>query len=686
MQKITFFFFFFFGVVISNYGQKNEAFCAELEALSQTVAELHYQARPIDDSLSAAVFNLFLENLDEDKRLFNQEQIAKFKEKDYLKLDDYIKNNDCRFLNTYILQLEKSIAHAKQSLEKLREQPLDFSGTLKLKFSPENEHRYSKNKATQTTYWKKRISYELITNLTEEDSLLSSVKKTLAEEQHERKNKLIDQQLCLLEETSNQFGGLQKFVEKQFLNAFAHYQDPHTTYLDRSDKVSFETHIASNQATFGIYTTKNNDGEIEIAQIIPGSSAFKNNKLEEGDILKKLFSKNDELVLSCVSNREVVNFMNNEDHQETTFKVKKKNGPITNVKLTKTVIKVEENSTRGYLLQHNDQQVGYLKIPGFYTDLESPNGLGVANDVAKEIFKLQQEKIEGLILDLRNNGGGSMKEAITLSGMFIDKGPISIVKTHKGNISTLRDPYRGKVFEKPLLILVNQFSASASELFAGAMQDYHRAIIVGSPTYGKSTVQSIFPLDHNGELGFSKITIQKFYGINGTTHQFKGIQPDIVLPSVYDDLKRGERYLPYALASDSVEIQLEPKKLAAIPTLPLQKNSERRVSANKSFDTIQKLREVFTNEYLEKETEYALTVENIFNDISAFQKLINQLNEVKTEKVSYQVKNTSSTNNLLIFNPDDKELNEKITKSIAEDIYIEEAYFILTDFIVWIKN
>ena len=387
------------------------------------------------------------------------------------------------------------------------------------------------------------------------------------------------------------------------------------------------------------------------------------------------------MVVSCVSNREVVNFMNNEDHQETTFRVKKKNGPITNVKLTKTVIKVEENSTRGYLLQHNDKQIGYLKIPGFYTDLESPNGLGVANDVAKEIFKLQQEKIEGLILDLRNNGGGSMKEAITLSGMFIDKGPISIVKTHKGNISTLRDPYRGKVFEKPILILVNQFSASASELFAGAMQDYHRAIIVGSPTYGKSTVQSIFPLDQNGELGFSKITIQKFYGINGTTHQFKGIQPDIVLPSVYDNLKRGERYLPYALASDSVEIQLEPKKLAAIPTLPLQKNSERRVSANKSFDTIQKLREVFTNEYLEKETEYALTVENIFNDISAFQKLINQLNEVKTEKLSYQVKNTSSTNNLLSFNPDDKELNEKITKSIAEDIYIEEAYFILTDFI-----
>ena len=387
------------------------------------------------------------------------------------------------------------------------------------------------------------------------------------------------------------------------------------------------------------------------------------------------------MVVSCVSNREVVNFMNNEDHQETTFRVKKKNGPITNVKLTKTVIKVEENSTRGYLLQHNDKQIGYLKIPGFYTDLESPNGLGVANDVAKEIFKLQQEKIEGLILDLRNNGGGSMKEAITLSGMFIDKGPISIVKTHKGNISTLRDPYRGKVFEKPILILVNQFSASASELFAGAMQDYHRAIIVGSPTYGKSTVQSIFPLDQNGELGFSKITIQKFYGINGTTHQFKGIQPDIVLPSVYDNLKRGERYLPYALASDSVEIQLEPKKLAAIPTLPLQKNSEQRVSANKSFDTIQKLREVFTNEYLEKETEYALTVENIFNDISAFQKLINQLNEVKTEKLSYQVKNTSSTNNLLIFNPDDKELNEKITKSIAEDIYIEEAYFILTDFI-----
>ncbi|MAN27167.1 MULTISPECIES: carboxy terminal-processing peptidase [Mesonia] len=679
MLKNILFFFFVFVFSFSNYGQKNEAFCKEMEALSLLVDELHYQAKPIDDSLSTAVFHLFLENLDENKRLFNQEQVNKFKEQDYLQLDDYLKANDCSFLNKYVVELEKSIAHAQKSLEALRTVPLDFSGNLKLSFSPKEKHHYSKNKDSQTTYWKKKISYELIANLTEEDSLLTQVEKTLKEEGQELKNKLIDQQLCLLSETTNQFGGIQKFVEKQFLNAFANYQDPHTTYLDRSDKVSFETYISSNQATFGIYTTKNKEGEIEIAQIVPGSSAFKNSELEEGDILKNLLSQNDELLVSCVSNQEVINFMNNENHHQTTFKVKKKNGPIKTVKLTKTVIKVEENSTRAYTLNNENKRIGYLKIPSFYTDLESPNGLGVANDVAKEIFKLQQENIDGLILDLRNNGGGSMKEAITLSGMFIDKGPISIVKTHKGRVSTLRDPYRGKVLDKPILILVNQFSASASELFAGAMQDYHRAIVVGSPTFGKSTVQSIFPLDENEKLGFSKITIQKFYGINGTTHQFKGIQPDIILPSIYDDIERGERFLPYALNSDSVEVTLQPLKLKKINTSPLKEKSANRINSNQTFDKVKKLNGKFKSEYLTKETEYALTVENIYKDVEAFQHLLNEFSEVKTEKPDFSVENTSSTKNILIFNKDDKELNEKIVQSIAEDIYIEEAFLIITD-------
>jgi len=211
------------------------------------------------------------------------------------------------------------------------------------------------------------------------------------------------------------------------------------------------------------------------------------------------------------------------------------------------------------------------------------------------------------------------------------------------------------------------------------MQDYHRAIVVGSPTFGKSTVQSIFPLDENEKLGFSKITIQKFYGINGTTHQFKGIQPDIILPSIYDDIERGERFLPYALNSDSVEVTLQPLKLKKINTSPLKEKSANRINSNQTFDKVKKLNGKFKSEYLTKETEYALTVENIYKDVEAFQHLLNEFSEVKTEKPDFSVENTSSTKNILIFNKDDKELNEKIVQSIAEDIYIEEAFLIITD-------
>jgi carboxyl-terminal processing protease len=662
-------------------GQNNPQFCKELNALHQVIEQLHYQSKPLNDSLSTSVFNLFVENLDENKRLFTQTQIENFKKADYLQLDNYIQENNCGFISKYAVELEKSIAQAKENLQQLKGKKLDYSGALTLHFSPKEKHTYSESLEKQKQYWQKRISYELIANLTEEDSLLTAVTKKLNLEGTKLKNKLIDEQLCLLDEIINQFGGLQTYVENQFLTAYANYQDPHTTYLSRNDKISFETHLATNQATFGINTFKNKTGEIEISHIVPGSSAFKNGELEEGDLIKKLKSNGDNLVISCVSNKEVVNFLNNEKHHTTSFEVKKKNGPIKIVSLNKTLIKVEENSTRAYILNNTKQKIGYLSIPGFYTDLESPNGLGVANDVAKEIFKLQRENVSGLILDLRNNGGGSMKEAITLSGMFIDKGPISVVKTHKGLVSTLKDPYRGKLYDKPLLILVNHFSASASELFAGTMQDYNRAIVVGTTTFGKSTVQSIFPLSKENDLGFSKITIQKFYRINGTTHQFSGVLPDIVLPDVFDGFKRSEKYLPFALTSDLVKTKMQAKLLPEIKKASLITNSDSRVEKSKAFQQVKKLQLQLKNKYVEKELDYALTVENVFNDISNFQQLMAQLDHLTIEKNNFSVENTSSTKSLLLFNKEDEKLNNEITEKIAKDIYIDEAFSILNELI-----
>jgi len=279
-------------------GQNNPQFCKELNALHQVIEQLHYQSKPLSDSLSTSVFNLFVENLDESKRLFTQTQIENFKKTDYLKLDNYIQENNCGFITKYVVELEKSIAQAKENLQQLKSKKLDYSGALTLHFSPKEKHTYSESLEKQKQYWQKRISYELIANLTEEDSLLTAVTKKLNLEGTELKNKLIDEQLCLLDEIINQFGGLQTYVENQFLTAYANYQDPHTTYLSRNDKISFETHLATNQATFGISTFKNKTGEIEIYHIIPGSSAFKSGELEEGDLVTiKSVTDTDDLMI-----------------------------------------------------------------------------------------------------------------------------------------------------------------------------------------------------------------------------------------------------------------------------------------------------------------------------------------------------------------------------------------------------
>src|SRR5690606_9880516 len=385
-------------------------------------------------------------------------------------------------------------------------------------------------------YWNKRLRYLIISEAIDRDSVWSSLDKNFKTLEKELKPKIIQNQLCLIDEMLQKNGSLDVMVQELFLNAFTSYQDPNSSFFNDVDKTLFEASVSNSQLTFGITTTKNKDGDIVIAHISPGSPASLNGNFEDNDIIKSLTAKKQVLETYCVSNDDITAFISDEKNNTIIFKLKKQNGSIQDVELINSILKVEENTTTGYVLQ-STTNVGYIKIPGFYTDLESPNGLGLANDVAKELYKFDKEDIKGLILDLRFNGGGSMKEAADLSGMFINRGPLAILKFNNGETFTVKDMNRGSLFQKPIVILIDNFSASASELFAAAMQDYNRAVIVGSPSHGKSSAQVILPLDEEGTLGFTKLTTEAFYRVTGKSHQSIGVTPDIVLPSLHDNFK-----------------------------------------------------------------------------------------------------------------------------------------------------
>ncbi|WP_121906672.1 S41 family peptidase [Ulvibacter antarcticus] len=668
-----------FGLNIS-FGQEAVQFCEQVSALQNLIKQEHAKPKAVNDSLSVGVFELFLESLDPEKRFFVTSDIALFKQ-DRLKIDDYILSDDCDFINKYITTLQQRIQFTQDYLNTLYKTELDYSGKDTLHFQSKSDFQYFKSETELQLYWNKKVRYKLLTDLIEQDSVLGTIQKKFKKLERDAKPKIISNELCLLDGIKKTNGGLQTFVREAFLNALANYQDPNTIFFNNSNKDLFETSLSSNQMSFGFSTTKNSNGDLVVNYIVPGSVAYKNENFEENDIIKTLTSGKDVLETYCVSDEDIQAFTNDHHHDRITFKIKKQDGQIINVSLEKAVIKVEENLTRAYILE-SKTRIGYINIPSFYTDFENPDGLGLANDMAKELYKLQKENIKGLIIDLRYNGGGSMKEASDLSGMFINRGPLSILKYKTGETYTVKDAKRGMLFSNPIVILINGFSASASEYFAATLQDYNRAIIVGTPSYGKASAQVILPLNEIKDLGYCKLTTDQFYRVTGKSTQSTGVIPDIVLPDLYDNFKTSEGFQKYALENDEVAITLKHIPLKPLNLTTIKNNSETRVNSDSRFKGIRDINAILVADYFTKETEYLLTLENIYNDQQSFTELWKQFYKLnKNDDPKLIVTNTTSTTELLSYNLEEEATNSTLLEEIAGDTQLEEAFTILSDYL-----
>lgn len=369
--------------------------------------------------------------------------------------------------------------------------------------------------------------------------------------------------------------------------------------------------------------------------------------------------------------------------------VRTANGSLQTVTLYKQAVKLEENLIKSYILE-GAEKIGYISLPDFYTDWNSYNALGCANDVAKEIIKLKKENIQGLILDLRFNGGGSMLEAAGLAGIFINEGPLCVMD-EADKPKVLKDPNRGTAYDGPLLVLVNTLSASASEFTAAVLQDYNRALIVGSPTYGKASMQIVMPVDtsaatpqawamQKAELGYLKITEGGFYRVTGKSHQRNGIQPDIHLPDVYEKMHIREEDEPQALYFDTVSKKPAFARLPDLPLQPLAQNSANRIKAGTAFKN---LMAVSDSIYRFKENvPVALTPASI----TLFKEQTNNLYKTydrltTTPIASFKVTTHSYQTDLMKEDEYSRELNKRIADDMASDIYIDEAYRILADLI-----
>jgi carboxyl-terminal processing protease len=653
----------------------------------KTAQKYHFKPKPIDDAFSQLVFDNCLDYLDVYQIYFTQSDFAQL-EKSKLTLDEAILQENNDFIQLTASLYQKSLSATDSLLRSFRNRKFDFYLNDTLIFTDKTKYRDTHE---WVYHWEKLVKLRAMTNY-----LDNSVNPTTSFPSNEELSvyveKILTSEIDRIQSKLNFTGGITELVGLCYLKSIATAFDPHSEYFTESEEQSFNNALSKEFYTFGFSVTKNDIGNIEISEIVPGGAAWNSNLLNEGDIILKVKAKGYERKFDNITLYEVLDFLNKEDLEEATFDIRKMDGKEISLTLHKDNQDVQKNIIQSFLLE-GSQKIGYIYIPSFYSefDAEQYNLNGCANDLAKELIQLKKEGINGLILDLRNNGGGSMMEAILMSGIFVDFGAISIFQIRDQDAVTLKDMNKGTIYNSPLIILINEYSASASELFAAAMQDHNRAVIVGSHSYGKSTAQVIMPLDaykevqipsqKNSPLGYLKITNGVFYRVTGKSHQKVGVIPDVPLTSLYDGIELGEITAPSALEPFSID---KNTYFMASKILPIQMLSERstiRLAQNPLFKQISRIS--ILNIQKEKLDAIPLQFQAFQTFFKEEEKQIVPLNESQTD---YKVSNPTYRQGLSSMVELDKENNDNTQKIILEDLYIWEAYHIITDLINMYKN
>jgi len=483
--------------------------------------------------------------------------------------------------------------------------------------------------------------------------------------------------------------GIDNYTGNLYCETIASCFDPHTEFFPPEEREHFESALGKQAFVFGFSLKEGKNGGILIDNLQPGSPAFKGGKLNKGDkFLTMRWDGGQQVDVSDVSIEDFSALLDESDHKLAFFTIKKADGPVIQVTLQKEQMADDgdEGKVKSFILK-GTANVGYIYLPAFYEDWNADNrGLnGCANDVGREILKLEKGNISGLILDLRYNGGGSAQEAAELAGIFIDAGPVAQVKEKWGRIYSLKDVDRGTVFDGPLVILVNGYSASASELVAGTLQDYNRAVIIGGPTYGKATMQVVFPMDttvtpetyaEKQTQNNIKITVSKLYRVNGETAQFRGVQPDILLPDILDAYASKEKDEPFALRPSTIGPN---KYYTPYPPLAV---SALAATAQPGIDTgsyFKAVRDIIAFTKQQKGArDVTLDMASLLAGDYFTERDENDAAITGTPSKKFVVQNNGYELERIQSNDELKEMNDEFSKQIAADAYINIAYDVLT--------
>ena len=536
-----------------------------IQLITYVLDQAHYLDIEIDDNFSEKVFDSFLENIDPYKRYLYQSDIDMLSKYKY-EIDDSFNQPNLEFFNLAYEILIQRIDEAKQISQEVLSNPFDFQLEETFNFDIE-DLQYVNSKIDLVERWRKLMKVYLIENYHDE---IKEDERTFKKDSTFNVRSYSEIELetreVLNETMADYFVIMEEEFQRQhwfsiYLNSFVSQYDPNTSYLDPEDRDRFNIDMSGNYAGIGAVLRKKVD-KIEITELISGGPAWRNNSLEKGDVILKVRQEDDTEPVSVVGYRlaDAVKLIKGEKGTNVFLTVKKVDGTVDEISIERDIVLLEETYIKSSLVEKDGNNYGIINIPKFYIDFENQDNRDAAKDLKIEINRLKEQGVQGLVIDLRNNGGGSLKTVVDMAGMFIESGPVVQVKYFDKEKQVLRDRDRSILWRGPLVILVNEGSASASEILAAAMQDYERAIIIGgNQTWGKGTVQNVFPLNRmvrgntKGDLGALRYTTQKYYRVNGGSVQLEGVKSDINLPFRYKYLDFGEKDSENPLQWDEIE-------------------------------------------------------------------------------------------------------------------------------------
>ncbi|MBM3432116.1 MAG: tail-specific protease [Bacteroidetes bacterium] len=660
-----------------------------LHRVVQMLQEDHYQPQSIDDGFSKKIFNKYLSELDGNKNYFLNADIEQFQSY-ATRLDNEMLGKPVRFFLVAGGRFQERMEEVATLTRSLLEKPLEFTKNENIRLE-DDKLMWPANEKERQERWRKQIKYQVLERYNElieqreknrkvPDFVVKSDQE-LEKEARDRVRKVMDR---TFDRYRNKFSADDQF--NLYVNTVTNAMDPHTEFFPPIDKRYFDEEMSGRFYGIGA-SLQYDEGNIKITSVVTGSPAYKSGQIQSGDIILKVAQGPEEPVdLTGFLVTDAVKLIRGKLGTEVRLTIRKPDGSLKTVALIRDEIVQDESFARSAIFTRNGQKIGYIFLPEFYADFDRADGARCFLDVSKEIRKLKQQNIEGLVMDLRNNGGGSLYDVVQMVGLFIDEGPIVQVKDRAGRPTVLRDKDKGILYDGPLTVMVNEFSASASEIFAAAIQDYGRGIVIGSSsTYGKGTVQRNMGLDpasgffsSNSDLGTVKMTLQKFYRINGGSTQLKGVSSDIILPDNLETLKIREKDNEDALTWDEInKVTYQPWS----PTINLAALKQKHLKRMANNTRFQKIRENSSWLAKTREQDYPL-------DLVRYQQLQRKIQETvklndQLSKLEIPLTVTPLPGDLERWN-NDKPKQERYKawlKSLELDIYLEETIQVTTDMI-----